>query len=268
MPQRPGAQLPVYVLSGHAHPGYDGKPGHPVFYGPCLYGRVAGAFIGLAVYFWFRRRVWTRDRFAFHAVASCTAVTVVVVATIAGNAPPWQQVIVVIHFLRTGQVLDTSLSPILAALIVLCLFGLYAFAYLLFRAWDGQISRETFQSIRAGNDRTLIQEALVELSRMWERKPPIDGFKPPEGSPQLPDLGDPVNPVPWRDLSRSLLRMRRNTLDFSYWRTEQGFWLAHHTDFGHAVAIKCTVGMPSDSPSKRGPVVTARSLKSSSYTYP
>ena len=58
------------------------------------------AFIGLAGYFWFRRRVWTRDRFAFHAVASCTTVTVAVVGTITGNAPPWSGVRLRRHDLR------------------------------------------------------------------------------------------------------------------------------------------------------------------------
>ena len=38
-----GAQLPVPVLSGYAHPGDDGGPGHSVFHGPRLHGRAAGA---------------------------------------------------------------------------------------------------------------------------------------------------------------------------------------------------------------------------------
>jgi len=204
-------------------------------------------FIGLSVYVWFRRRSYTRERFAFHAFAGCVTVTIGVVGTVAGNTPPWQQVIIVIHYLREGKILDTSLSPILSALLVSSLFGMYAFVYLIFRSWDGQTSRETFQANRAGRDRALIQEALVELNRILARKPPIEVFKPPIGSPQLPDLGHPVDPVPWRELSRNLLRMRRNTLEFGSWRTEHGFWLAHHKDFNHGVAIKCSVEMPADS---------------------
>jgi hypothetical protein len=204
-------------------------------------------FIGFAVYVWFRRRKYTRERFAFLAFTSCVTLTVGVVGTISGNAPPWQQILIVIHYVRKGEILDTSLSPVLSAFIVLSLFGIYTLAYLLFRGWDGQSSKETYQAIRAGRDRALFQEALIELNRILAKRPPIDVFKPPIGSPQLPDLGQPVDQIPWRELSKSLLTMRRNTLEFNDWRTEHDFWVAHHKDFNYAVAIKCSVEMPTNS---------------------
>jgi hypothetical protein len=204
-------------------------------------------FIVLSVYVWIRRRSYIRERFAFLAFTSCVTLTVGVIGTIAGNASPLKQILIIIHYLREGEILNTSLNPILSALIVLILWGIYALAYLLFRSWDGQKSKETYQAIRAGRDRELIQEALVELSRIWAGKPKIDFFKPPAGSPHLPDLGQPVDPIPWRELSKILLKMQRNALEFSDWRTEHDFWLAHHKDFNHGVAIKCSVDMPDKS---------------------
>ena len=112
------------------------------------------AFMGLAAYVWFRRRTYTRERFAFYALASCVTVTFGVFGTIAGNAPPWQQVLIVIHYIREGEILNPALSPILSAFLVLSLFGMYGFAYLLFRGWDGQTSQETFQAMRAGKEKT------------------------------------------------------------------------------------------------------------------
>ena len=205
------------------------------------------SFIGLSIYVWFRRRSYTRERFAFLIFTSCVTLTIVAGGTIAGNAPPWQQIITIIHYLREGEILNTSLSPILSAFIVMSLFGIYALAYLMFRGWDGQTSKETFLSIRAGRDRALTQEALIELRRILAREPSIAAFKPPTESPLLPDLGQPVDSVPWRELSQSLLKMKRNTLTFSGWRTEHDFWLAHHKDFNHSVAIKCSVDMPAES---------------------
>ena len=168
-----------------------------IVYIPILVFFACLSFIGLSIYVWFRRRSYTRERFAFLIFTSCVTLTIAAVGTIAGNAPPWQQIIAVIHYLREGEILNTSLSPILSAFIVISLFGIYALAYLMFRGWDGQTSKETFLSIRAGRDRALTQEALIELRRILAREPSIAAFKPPTESPLLPDLGQPVDSVPW-----------------------------------------------------------------------
>ena len=90
------------------------------------------ALVGLAFYVWHYRRTYTRERFAFYALGSCLAVTIGVLGAIAGDAPTWQQLIIVFHYIREGELPSTALSPVLSASMVISLWGMYAFAYLMF----------------------------------------------------------------------------------------------------------------------------------------
>ncbi|WPD22420.1 MAG: NACHT domain-containing protein [Candidatus Electrothrix scaldis] len=201
--------------------------------------------VGFALYFWFRRRRYTRERFAFFALSSCIALTLAAFATIAGNAPPWQQVLAVVHYVRTGELLPTSLSPVSAALIVVTLFGMYFLVYQIFRLWNGQVTRETYLARQGEADRGMLQEAKIGFRYLLVKNSPLVPYKPPVGSPKLPDLGQQVEPVAWRDLARTLLKMRRNMLAFEEeWRAEHNFWLARHRDHGHRVAVLCFVALP------------------------
>ncbi len=201
--------------------------------------------VGFALYFWFRRRRHTRERFAFFALSSCIALTFAAFATIAGNAPPWQQVLAVVHYLRTGELFPTSLSPASAALIVVALFGVYFLIYQIFRLWNGQVTRETHLARQGEADRGMLQEAKIGFRYLLVKDSPLVPYKPPVGSPRLPDLGQQVEPVAWRDLAKTLVRMRRNMLAFEEeWRAEHNFWLARHRDHEHRVAVLCFVALP------------------------
>ncbi|MGB5686390.1 MAG: NACHT domain-containing protein, partial [Candidatus Electrothrix sp.] len=201
--------------------------------------------VGLALFFWFRRRRYTREKFAFFAFSSCVTLTFAAIATIAGDAPPWQQLLVLIHYFQTGKILPTSLSPVSSALIVVALFGMYFLAYQIFRLWDGQETRETYLARQGEADRGLLLEARLGFRYLLIKNSPLVPYKPPLGSPKLPDLGQQVEPVAWRDLAKTLLKMRKNMLAFEEeWRAEHNFWLARHRDHGHRVAVLCFVTLP------------------------
>ena len=203
-------------------------------------------FIAMAVYFWWRRTRFTRDRFAFTAFSSCVTVTCLTIGAIVGGGPPWEQLITLIHFVKTGEVQSTSLDATTSAILVVLCFGLYSLMSVVFRAWDGQVSKATYDAREARNDHHIATEAIDELKRMLRRGTPSAPYKPPTSSPALPDLGTPEPLAPWSEQAAKLLPLWRNAYEFHDWRTEHKFWVVHHTDFGHNLAVQCVVDPPSD----------------------
>ncbi|MCI5223034.1 MAG: hypothetical protein D3924_10255 [Candidatus Electrothrix sp. AR4] len=78
----------------------------------------------LSLYFWFRRRRYTRERFAFFIFSSCVTLTFAAIATIAVMLPSWQQVLVLVHYFRTGEMLPTFIPSLASARIIVALFGI------------------------------------------------------------------------------------------------------------------------------------------------
>ncbi len=203
--------------------------------------------LGCAVYYWFFRRKYTRERFAFFGLTCCVTLTIGVITSIAGKAAIWEQIIILWHYYRTGEILQSSLEPIQSAFSVVALFGVYWLVYRIFKTWDGSISKDTYLAQLANKDKELqrfIKESIDEINRLLNREKPISEYIKPTISPKLPNLGKPRKSLSWNDLARDLLRMNRNALRFKKWRTEDRFWLADHTDYECTVAIKCCTKMP------------------------
>ncbi len=196
---------------------------------------------------WIRRRRYTRERFAFFAFAGWLALAAAAIATVAGRAPVWQQVLVVVHYIRTGEILETSLDPVLAALIVVTVLVAAWLAYMMFRSWDGQTSESTYRARQVGKNHPL-NEAVAELQRLLSGAEPFRPFSPVTLSQRMPDLSEPPPIAPWRERACWLLTMRR-AYDFGedpQWHGEHEFWLARHADHGRHIAIKCSTERPSE----------------------
>ena len=168
---------------------------------------------GCAIYYWFFRRKYTRERFAFFALTSCISLTIGVVTTIVGKAAVWEQVIILWHYHKTGEIIEPSLDSTQSALCVLLLFGFYLFVSFIFKTWDGSISKDTHLAQKANNDQNLtllIQESL----RLLDKNKLIEEYKPTNFIPKLPNLSQAREPLPWYKFARNFLEINRNALKF------------------------------------------------------
>lgn len=205
-------------------------------------------FFCLTIWHRFFRKKYTRERFAFAALASCLSATLVTIGMIGGTAGIVQQILMVLHYFKEGEVLRYELGPFHSAMLVVLLFGWYLFCYRMFESWDGPVSRETHLASRADGDNSLqrfIVEAFIELERIRTGSSFIEPYSPPSRRPEIQDFSKIRDSLPWRILARNLLAVTRNALDFDEgWRNEHRFWLATHKDHHYRVAVKCATDIP------------------------
>ncbi|MFT4929478.1 MAG: hypothetical protein ACI8WB_005611, partial [Phenylobacterium sp.] len=94
------------------------------------------------LYYLIRRRTFTRERFAFTAFSGCATGFALMVTAIMASTTPLQQLLGLIEYIKTGQLpVQSPLSPLTSALLVLIYGMLCGLAFFIFKHWDGARSK-------------------------------------------------------------------------------------------------------------------------------
>ena len=211
-----------------------------------------GVFVGFLVfisllatiYYFLRRKTFTRERFAFVAMVGVVTGFGLVVNAIVANVTPIAQLLGVLEYLKTGTLpVQSPLTPSTTAMLI----GLYAilcwFAFLIFKHWDGAISKSDHVASEANKERGMIALAGVEFARILAGRPMPALYSEPLVKHETRDLGQ-MKDISWNDLAKTLLAFKKDGLEFGQWRNEHEFWFASHRDHQQSLAIKCAVNMP------------------------
>src|ERR1039457_5592552 len=134
--------------------------------------------VGWLLFIAVRREKYTRERFAFAALAAFSGMVATVLASLADKETPWGAAINLFRELLGYQ--PTPDPPRVAdhilMFLILCLVA--AFALQLYDRWNGAVSTRHFEKQRFHEPATLVAEGWLEGRRIIGIDPPLELYQP------------------------------------------------------------------------------------------
>jgi hypothetical protein len=201
---------------------------------------VAASLVWLLVVV-FRREQYTRERFAFVALTSLSALGASVVAALAHNESIWQ---IVADLIRDFRGVHTSPEPAHVSdhVLMIVAFTLILFAIVrIYEGWDGAVSERQFEKQRYHEPSPLIKEGLHEAKRVLTREPAPALHVPLRHSYQSA-LEGPQDTLAWHIHARDLICLRSPGFEVDRdlgWHHEARCWIGINKRSLDVVAIRC-----------------------------
>jgi hypothetical protein len=198
--------------------------------------------IGGVVYVLKKREQYTREKFAFTALAAFTAFAGTIATSIAGHESPWTTITNLVRAIRglPKEQVEPRLTDHM--LLVLILVIVAVFTYRIFMDWKGAISidehgRGLFQS-----KPDLVRDGLDEGKRIVQRKP-RQVYGNSEPTPMFSPLDIPSDSLEWHLQAIDLITLKnpsyRFDLDHDY-HPEARCWIGEFAQTNQTVAVPST----------------------------
>ena len=208
------------------------------------------AFLGLlaliyAISIWFRRRQYTKERFAFAACGAIVTLTLAYLSAATQQLMPWTIVMATIEWGTSGstfQIRPPHPAEQVLLLIVL-VFAVWRIAEL-FHGWDGLRSEQQYRLEQRREEMVLFLEGLKEARRIVLRQDALSTHTHVTHTPVVRFKSS--EPAPWRERARDLLqlRWRRYTFADRNWNEEEGCWIGKDRESNGYVILRCSPGAP------------------------
>lgn len=195
--------------------------------------------VGYVLYLLFRRKAFTRERFAFVAMGGNLALlTTVLFPILAGQNAAWSVLANFISSLFEMQNAAPTTSFSEKVLTLVAYFIFISFLSNLYKNWSGPKSVRQQELEASKISTTLTQDALWEAKRLFQNRPlELAG----DTRRSFADISF-SKATPWKDRIRELIQLRRSNLKFdadSGWREELRLWVGDNNDTGAKVGIWC-----------------------------
>ena len=220
-----------------------------------------GAYVSIAVmiiifftlfiiaFVWWRRRRFTRERFAFVSFSALLGISSLSIITLAAPKAPWE---IVIHLLANllGIQYEPKETGLTAFMFTLAVLGLvYLTVRTLYLGWDGCVSERQSELEKRKQTTTLTLDALTELKRLLLLQGPLEIYSP-DTQLKYEKLVTPTpSPLSWHHQVRDLLMLGSSSLYFdleSNWHDKEDAWFGLNKKSGNRQAVFCTLDYPDD----------------------
>lgn len=219
-------------------------------YGIILALATMALFVVTAVilaFVWIWRKRYTRERFAFAALAMIGSLTLAMVAAVWGHTMPWHIVTVLTEWL-TGKTVEPSPPGVADYGFLICLLLICAWVIRgIFEGWDGKVSERQYLLEQERTRASFAEEGIREIIRLIKGEEPSSPQQR-ENTGVVAALDIAQERTPWRERARELFRLRYPAvaIDVSTdWHEEACCWIGKNTRDGSCVALICENYSPS-----------------------
>ncbi|MGZ5051386.1 MAG: NACHT domain-containing protein [Methylobacter sp.] len=200
-----------------------------------------------AIYVWWKKTIFTREKFAFAALSSFLAFMMFLVACIFSNQPPW---LAFIGLIKQWQGLPyeppqalTTEQQFLTGFLVLTF--LYLITYL-HSHWDGAKSIKQYNREQNQDPQGLVDDSLLFLQSI--RDPQLLAVYKPEKKYSHTALRGADDNFIWHEQARELIELSSKSYDFSedQWHDQQRCWVGVQKHNNNFVVLACFSARPDD----------------------
>lgn len=203
---------------------------------------------GYALYVSRKAKEYTRERYAFAALASTVNLVGIGLAAAFGKKTPFSAIQEFWSFLTgspqpPAESLHWSEHALLLTFIVIVIYIIQR----PFVTWNGAYSAQDKQRQVIHEDRVWIVEGISEAFHIIRRDPARPLYQPPDRL-QEPPLPLPSEPLTWRDNARDLVELRWPSYSFPEdgWHELVSAWIGKNGKTGAIVGLLCVPSLPGD----------------------
>ncbi|QWV93194.1 hypothetical protein KP004_18820 [Geomonas oryzisoli] len=192
------------------------------------------AAITYGVYIYLKRQQYTRERFAFAALASITSMSMLVLTSMKSNLMPWHIGLQLFNYVTSSEIKVREADWTDYSLLVLVYIVAVQAILSIFKSWDGLKSYEQYQREQRNMPTGIINEGVSELRRISKGLPPPVQFSEIK-TRNVMELEPITDSLAWKDQARELIRLSSTSYMFSPsgWHDSVGYWIGKNVD-GHS----------------------------------
>ena len=125
----------------------------------------------------YKRENYTRERFAFVAIAAFGTMATSILSSLAHTETPWGAVL---NLVRAGLKIPPQPDPLRVTDTILMFLVLVVTGWLFsdfFKKWDGAVSIRQYNKQRFHESESLVSDGLNEARRIIKREPPLEIYR-------------------------------------------------------------------------------------------
>ncbi|MDM8566049.1 hypothetical protein QUF74_10395 [Candidatus Halobeggiatoa sp. HSG11] len=201
------------------------------------------------MYVWHKSRHYTRERFAFVALAALTSfIAIATISTFIGAAP-WQ---VLFTFFAQGQGLEYTpkeTTPLEYVFFVLLFIFFVFIVKHIYDNWPGAMSVKQYKRTQRQESGSLIVDGMVEAGRIVKRLPTPEIYNPDDTSGTDSVLEGSLDTLIWHEQALDLIMLGSKSYDFDKnegWHDQQNCWIGRQKKTGNTVILGCWTESPTE----------------------
>lgn len=198
-----------------------------------------------ALYVWWKKSIFTREKFAFAGLATASTLTVFVIASIFTQEPPWLAVIGLIkQALYLPYQPPQPLTIEQHILSILLVAGLWWLIVRLHSNWSGAQSTNQYEQQQKHQSPSLFSDVLLLLNAAQKRS--LLAIYNPENQYLQTALEGAEESLVWHQQAKDLLQLSNRFYDFSddEWHDQERCWIGVHKKTGDTVVLACCENQP------------------------
>lgn len=192
---------------------------------------------------YFRRKEYTRERFAFVASTAWFALATTVVASLTNKESLFDSLSKLVTADRSVQPAGSS-----DRILVVLVLGIAAYIVLqIHKGWNGAVSVHQFERQRFHEPSSFLREASDEARRVVRRRAPFERHKQDDPPRVGSVIETPSGSLAWHVQARDLLCLHNRGYEIQAdgdWHSEARCWVGRNKNTGHAVAVRCSDASP------------------------
>jgi len=195
------------------------------------------------LYVWWKKSVYTREKFAFAGLATVSTLTGFILVSIYAQQPPWLAVIGLLkQWLGLPYEPPQPLTTEQEILSLLLLGGFLWFILRLHRQWNsanGAQSIEQYRREQSQQPPSLLGESWLYLRSF--RNPDLLAIHKPDAKFRHSGLTYPEDSLAWHEQARDLLHLSSKSYEFldEEWHDQKQCWIGKHKRTGDTVVLAC-----------------------------
>lgn len=205
------------------------------------------ASVVYALYLRYKRRRFTRERYAFAALSSTVLLSILIINTIF-DSTPWDKIIeFIFHLLdKDYQSLESTWSEkLLAVAFIVYVIWIINKNFL---KWDGLKSTRQYENEVLFKNNTLLSEGIFELTRVIKGQK-IEIFDESKIKSKLQKIETPIYNLAWRDEVRELIELKWASYKFDEiedWHEIANCWIGINYRTNQNICLLCCSEEPSE----------------------
>jgi hypothetical protein len=209
--------------------------------------------IGVTIFFWIKRRRYTRERFAFAALTSICIMVLLGIGTVPAGETPWNILFIIIaKLIGYENYIPKSPGFIDYAFIFLVIYLAIQSINKLHKNWgrcDGAISTQQYIHDKRHEQSPLLLEGISELTRIIKKEQALEVYDDlADKSEILYAIDCPTNSLSWHTQAKELfvLKSSRYTFPDDQWHEQYSCWFGTNKMTNNPVIIFCSTIFPDD----------------------
>ncbi|MEK8018959.1 MAG: hypothetical protein VSS75_018975, partial [Candidatus Parabeggiatoa sp.] len=214
-----------------------------------LFLLAVGAIL-FSIYVWHKSRHYTRERFAFAALAALTSLIAIATISTFIGAAPWQ---VLFTFFAQGQGLEYTPKETTRLeygfFILLFVFFILIIKHI-YDNWPGTITIEQYKRAQRQEPSSFVIDGVAEFGRIVKRLPAPEIYNPDDTRGIGSVLEGSKETLIWHEQALDLIMLSSKSYFFDRddgWHDQQKCWIGRQKKTGDTVVLACWTEPPTES---------------------